>query len=326
MEISVRQINIKPKYIRTLLANGILLVSHLNGFNTKSLALKTKLPTDECEEILSAIKPKRPSYVMRASELILKPFDKISTTLEDLDASLGGGIRCGQLTEISGEAGAGKSNLVAQMGVVVMSPTVAGGLSGSVLMIHTEGEGKLILTIKRYKTLARSTLGDDEIIRKNLHVMNCSSEFSLHEMVNRLNETLDKTPDVKLIIVDSITCAFIQTDGDLDYRFYMKRSHRLTKIIKILTQIAWNRRIAIVTTNHVSFNAKLGETRPAMGRLWSHMCHTKIFIERKDLGYTVNRFAYVTKGAINTPTIAPYRISDRILNERMLTSHLTLEQ
>lgn len=314
MEISVRQIDIKPKYIRTLLLNGIVLVSHLTAFNTERLVMRTKLQRDECEEILAAIKPKRPSYVMKASELMLNPFEKISTTLEDLDICLGGGIRCGQLTEISGEAGAGKSNLAAQMGTLVMLPVKDRGLDGSVLMIHTEGEGKLMLTIKRYKTLAKASYGDEELIGKKLHVMNCSTEFELLEMVNRLNETLDSMSNVKLIIIDSITCAFIQIDGNLDYRFYTKRSLRLTKIVKTLAQLAWTRRIAIVATNHVSFNPRLGETRPAMGKIWSHLCQTKIYLERKDMGYNVNRCAYVTKGALNAPTIALYRISDRIQN------------
>lgn len=312
MEISVRQTSIRPKHIRTLLVNGIVLVSHLNAFNIERLVRKTRLSRDECEEILAAVKPKRPSYVMKASELLLRPFEKISTTIDDLDAALGGGIRCGQLTEISGEAGAGKSNLAAQMGTLVMLPVRDGGLDGSVLMIHTEGEGKLLLTIKRYKTLALSSFGDEEIIRKKLHVMNCSNEFELLEMVNRLNDTLDKTANVKLIIIDSITCAFIQTEGVLDYTFYTKRSLRLTKIVKILARIAWDRRIAIVATNHVAFNMKLKETRPALGKLWSHLCQTKIFIERWNTANDIERYVRVTKGAINTPTNALYRISDRI--------------
>lgn len=315
MEISVRQINIKPKHIRTLLACGIVLVSHLNVFNRDSLVLKTRLTRDECEEILAAIKPKRPHYIMRASEFMIKPFDKISTSLELLDQALGGGIRCGQITEISGEAGAGKSNLVAQIGMIVMSPAKENGMDSSVLMIHTEGEGKLKLAIKRFKTLAQSHLDSEEVIRSHLHVMNCSNEFELIEMVNRLDETLDKIPNVKLIVIDSITCAFIQTEGDLDFRFYTKRSCRLTKLVKKLTQLAWDRKIALITTNHVSFNPKLGETRPAMGKIWSHMCQTKIYLERKDNGYGgVNRYAYVTKGAINVPSIAQLRISDRMQN------------
>lgn len=314
MEISVRQINIKPKFIRTLLVNGIVLVSHLNAFNAEKLAQKTRLTLDECSEILSAIKPKRPHFLMKASELMIRPFDKISTLIEGLDSALGGGIRCGQITEISGEAGAGKSNLATQIGMLVMLPKNDNGFDGNVLLIHTEGEGKLKLAVKRYSNLAAAA-NNEELIRNKLHVINCGNEFELVEIINRLAETLDKTPTVKLVIIDSMTCAFIQTDQEnLDREFYDKRSRRLTRIIKTLAQFAWDRRLAIIVTNHVSFNSKLGETRPAMGKLWSHMCQTKIYLERKETGYEVARYAYVTKGAINTPSIAQFRISDRIQN------------
>ena len=309
----MRQISIKPKFIRTLIMNGIVLVSHLNAFDVTLLAHKTRLSRDECEEILAAIKPKRPHYIMKASELLIRPFEKISTLIEGLDSALGGGIRCGQITEISGEAGAGKSNLAAQMGILVMLPKEDNGLDGNVLLIHTEGEGKLKLTVKRYSTLATSEK-KEELISEKLHVMNCGNEFELVEIVNRLSDTLVKMPAVKLIIIDSITCAFIQIDGKISYEFYEKRSQRLTKLVKTLAQLAWDRRLAVVVTNHVSFNMKLGETRPAMGKAWSHMCQTKIYLERKETGHEVARYAYVTKGAINTPSIARFRISDRIQN------------
>ena len=317
MEISVRQINIKPKYIRTLLTHSIVLVSHLNALDANKLAQRTKLKTSECEEILAAIKPKRPHYVMKASEFMVRPFDKISTLIKGLDDALGGGIRCGQITEVSGEAGAGKSNLAAEIATLVMMPKSKNGLDGHVLFIHTEGEGKLKLTIKRFNTLANSlSFSDDESsdqLRKKLHVVNCSSDFELLEIANRLSDTLDKIPTVKLIIIDSITCAFIQEDQrELNFEFYTKRSLKLTKLIKTLSQLAWNRRLAILVTNHVSFNTKLGELKPAMGKLWSHMCQTKIYLERQQTSYELARYAYVTKGAINTPEIAQFRISDRM--------------
>lgn len=314
MEVSVRQINIKPKYVRTLLAKNIVLASHLNVFNSKTLALRTNLTHDECDEILAATKPKRPHHTIQASEFMINPFDNISTTLEALDDTLGGGIRCGQITEISGEAGAGKSNLVAHIGMKVMMPKDEGGADSSILIIHTEGEGKLTLTLKRYKSLAISMLGKDELSRTKLHVTNCSNEFELAEMVNRLPNDLKRIKDVKMVVIDSITCAFIQTEGDLDFNFYMKRNIKLTEIIKALLQIAWDRRIAIVITNHVSYNMKLGETRPAMGRLWSHLCQTKVYLERKNTIHGIVRYAHVTKGALTVPMIAQFRISDRIQN------------
>lgn len=315
MEISVRLTNIEPKHVKILISNGIVLVSHLNAFTSTKLAKKTRLSLDECEQILSAIKPKRPHYIMKASELMIsKPFDKLSTSIEYLDVSLGGGIRCGQITEISGEAGVGKSNLAAQIATLVMLPKKDNGFDGSVLLVHTEGEGKLKLTVKRYSILARAA-DYDQLTKKKLHVVECTNEFQLLEIVNRLRNIIEERPSVKLIIIDSITCAFLGTDKEkLDHIFYNKRSRRLTSIVKKLAHLAWDKRIAVIVTNHVTYNPGLGETKPCMGKLWSHMCQTKIYLERRGTRYDVARFAHVTKGAINTPSIAQFRISDKIQN------------
>jgi len=313
MEISVRQTSIRPAYIKTLLSNGILLVSHLTTFDTARLAQRTRLTLDECEQILAAIKPKRPHYVLKASELMIRPFERISTSIEGLDEVLGGGVQCGQITEISGEAGAGKSNLCAQIGILVMLAKSDKGLDGDVLLIHTEGEGKLKLAIKRFNTLAAS-IGKENLINERLHVINSCNEFKLAEIINRLPEILSQKPTVKLIIIDSITCAFISTDENPNFGFYAKRSLRLTKIVKMLTQIAWDQRIAIIATNHVSYNFKFGENRPAMGKLWSHMCQTKIYLERNNASYDIVRFAHVTKGALNTPVVTKFRITNDLFD------------
>lgn len=94
MEISVRQTSIRPGHICRLLSHGIVLVSHLSTFDTQTLKQRTKLSLDECEQILTAIKPKRPHYVMRASELMVKPFEKITTLVKDLDYVMGARICC----------------------------------------------------------------------------------------------------------------------------------------------------------------------------------------------------------------------------------------
>lgn len=312
MEISVRQISIKPQYIRALLVNGIVLVSHLNTLDKKRLASKTKLTEDECAEILTAIKPRRRHHLMKASELMITPFQKIPTPMDNLNYILDGGIHCGQLIEISGEAGVGKSNLCAEIGVLVMSPTEVKGFGGDVLLIHSEGEGKLKLCIKRFKALAGST-NQEELLSNKLHVMSCSNEFQLAEIANRLPDIMDSKPTVKLIIVDSMTCAFISSDAAPDFEFYARRSLRLTKIVKTLADVAWNRRVAVLITNHVSYDPKCGHNRPALGKYWSHMCQTKIYLERR--GY--RRFAYVVKGAVKEPSPVEFTISACLASDRI---------
>lgn len=309
MEISVRQTNLKPSSIKTLLATGIVLISHLNTFDVARLAQKTRLPIDECEDILAATKPKRPHYVSKVSQLILKPFERISTLINDLDDVLNGGIRCGHLTEVSGQAGSGKSNLCAEIGTLVMLPEESGGKNGHVLLIHTEGVGKLKLEIKRFNALAAS-VGHEALVKDRLRVINCASEFELVEIVNRLPEILEEQTSVKLIIIDSITCAFISIDQDPDFKFYAKRGLSLTRIVKILAQVAWDRRVAIIATNHVSYDPKLGETKPALGKAWSHMCHTKIYLDRTQ----ASRYAQVTKGATKFARKVPFQITNSLFD------------
>lgn len=313
MEISVRQTNLQPNLIKILLSNGIVLVSHLNTFDVLRLSKKTRLSQADCEKILAATKPKRPHYIIKLSELMLKPFERLSTLIGELDRILEGGIRCGHITEISGEAGSGKSNLCAEIGTLVMLPNRIGGRDGQVLLIHTEGEGKLKLEIKRFNTLSTSVDGDNHITDR-LRVMNCANEFELAEIINRLSDILDEQPAVKLIIIDSITCAFISIDRDPDFEFYAKRSLRLTQIVKTLTKLAWERRVAVIATNHVSYNPKFGQNMPALGKIWSHLCQTKISLEKRQTINGVKRFAHVTKGAMRSPEPVPFEITNNLFD------------
>lgn len=306
MEISVRQTSIRPKHIKKLIQNGILLVSHLNTFNKARLALKTHLSQDECEQILAVVKPKRPHYIVQLSELMIKPFDRISTTIKGLDDILGGGIRCGHLTEISGEAGAGKSNLCTQVSIDAIVAQKEDGKNSEVLLIFTEGGGKLQLAMKRFRTLASSIEKEDFVISR-LHVQKCRNEFELEEIVNRLPELIEEKPTVKLVIIDSITCAFIVADEKPDFDFYLRRSLRLTRIAKCLARVAWDRRLAVLATNHVSYNFKEGQNRPALGKVWSHLCQSKIYLERVNTA----RFAHVTKGALNAPEPVRFVVTNR---------------
>lgn len=304
----MRQIDLKWHHSKRLIKYGIILVKHLLNLDPKALAQKTKLSLEECEEILAAVKPRRPPYVIKASELMVRPFETVSTLVDELDMQLGGGIKTGRLIEISGEAAAGKSNLSTQIGLLVMFPD-GKGLDSEVIYLHTEGDGKLKLAIKRFQKLAKS-LDHGDLIEKKLHVKSISYEFELDAIIDRLPQSLKDKPKVKLIIIDSITNAFVSPDEVADFKHYCKRTLRLVSLVKKLYQIAWDNRVAIIITNHVAYNPKFGENRPAMGRIWSHMCQTKIYLERNVDRNT--RTARVIKGAQNSPSVIEWTIQESL--------------
>ncbi|KAJ6843199.1 DNA repair protein RAD51-like protein 3 [Iris pallida] len=63
----------------------------------------------------------------------------ITTGCEDLDAILGGGIHCKEVTEIGGVPGIGKTQLGIQLAINVQIPVNYGGLGGKAIYIDTEG-------------------------------------------------------------------------------------------------------------------------------------------------------------------------------------------
>ena len=63
----------------------------------------------------------------------------VSTGCESLDDILNGGCMIGSLLEISGVAGAGKTQLMLQLLLQVQLPKKLGGLDGACCYVDTEG-------------------------------------------------------------------------------------------------------------------------------------------------------------------------------------------
>ena len=67
-----------------------------------------------------------------------KEIRKLKTLVPELDDLLGGGLETQAITELYGEFGSGKSQIVHQMAVNVQLPEEDGGLGGSAIYIDTE--------------------------------------------------------------------------------------------------------------------------------------------------------------------------------------------
>uniref|UniRef100_A0AAV1TVF1 RecA family profile 1 domain-containing protein n=1 Tax=Peronospora matthiolae TaxID=2874970 RepID=A0AAV1TVF1_9STRA len=74
----------------------------------------------------------------------------LSSGCDSIDALLDGGFRSGLLTEVCGEAGAGKTQVGLQLLLQCRLPRSLGGLQGTACYICTEG----VISIKRLHELA----------------------------------------------------------------------------------------------------------------------------------------------------------------------------
>lgn len=60
--------------------------------------------------------------------------DCLSTGCKILDKLLGGGIRCGGITELAGESSCGKTQICMQMSLMVQYPSLFGGLEAGEIL------------------------------------------------------------------------------------------------------------------------------------------------------------------------------------------------
>jgi len=189
----------------------------------------------------------------------------IKTGLKELDKFLGGGIKDGLITSISGQSATGKTQLIFQ------------------ICVNALHNGKEILF--------QDTIGEfrPERLVEMMQLQKINSSLLDKIKVNRITNTaqqiqgLSKTPleRYSLIIIDSVT--------DLFSFEYSKKEQSLEKHISFmkymhsLSSIAINRKIPIIVTNIVRTIDK--REKENLEESISMYTHTKIKLSKGDNGY-----------------------------------------
>ncbi|XP_073521561.1 DNA repair protein RAD51 homolog 4 [Phyllobates terribilis] len=207
---------------------------------------------------------------LKASKAILPTGNK------KLDLLLDSGLYTGEVTEIAGAPGSGKTQLCQSIAV-----NVATSLQQRVCYIDTTGglTGTRLLQLIQGKTQHEdeqvASLERIQVIRifdayKLLDVLQ-DVRHSFSQQLLRSGETL------RLVVVDS-ACAVIypllggkQTEG-MAVMMY---------IAKELQTLAHDFSLAVLVTNHITKDGSAG-FRPALGRSWSFVPSTRIQIHRDE--------------------------------------------
>eukprot|EP01138_Halocafeteria_seosinensis_P016086 gb/GECG01016415.1/.p1 GENE.gb/GECG01016415.1/~~gb/GECG01016415.1/.p1 ORF type:complete len:430 (+),score=65.40 gb/GECG01016415.1/:1-1290(+) len=211
----------------------------------------------------------------------------VSTGCPVLDATIGGGFRRGTLTELSGEASAGKTQLVLQTALSATTPIKYGGQGGTALILYTEGRfpvkrmrqitGALVQAMNADRNESSGNAMSHEIdewIDKCL-IEECSDMDGFYSTLleKKLPYWLERNPDVNIIFIDSIAALL---SGEFEHSIKeaaMKTDYLFTVAAK-LKRLAHQYNTAIVTTNHVvatGFNKEdaSSQRQPALKNDWS---------------------------------------------------------
>ncbi|KAJ4461044.1 putative DNA repair protein XRCC3 [Paratrimastix pyriformis] len=187
-----------------------------------------------------------------ALELLRSPdfSARLSTGDSILDGALGGGFDVHTITDLAGEAGAGKSQLCLQLACMVQLPRHLGGLGGHACLLSTEGSfsSKRLRQIaealqRRYPEDLKGNLCD------NVYVQTIkTAEELLLSLQTALPAILEEKP-IRLVVIDSIAAVL---RADFDRSQLVQRSDLMFQIASILKRLASKYHLVVVCVNQVT--------------------------------------------------------------------------
>jgi hypothetical protein len=272
-------------------------------YSLEELKTRTKLPIPTLISIQQHLSRK---YLL--TETIISDSDsKLSTGDKGIDLLLNGGLIKGQITEIYGESGTGKSTFAMQLCYQSLLPIQLGGLGGGSLIISTSKYP----SIKKLEDLFYSF----------------SSKYGVDDSVDSMHEWMDQiyiaevrdfdtilhlmkyhfpqfmlNKGLKLLIVDSIAGNFRGTDDGIAYEI-TTRSGFIFNVCQMAHDLCSRHQIVGVFVNEVSANfhhkvyvgsstqgklfssAFTGDSYdvlPALGNSLANCINSRIYLERKN--------------------------------------------
>jgi DNA repair protein RadA len=206
-----------------------------------------------------------------------KTLHKLTTSSQNLDDLLMGGIEPGAVTEIFGEYRTGKTQLAHQLCVNVQSSYEEGGLEGGALYIDTEGTF-------RPERIIQMALGKDLDYNKILKNITIGRAYNSDHQILLAKEApkIIDEKNIKLIIVDSLIGHFRSEyigRGTLANRQQTINSH----IHDLLRLTETYEELAVVFTNQVSAKPDVFYGNPLThtgGHVVAHGATIRIFLRK----------------------------------------------
>ncbi|CAK6977485.1 DNA repair protein RAD51 homolog 4 [Scomber scombrus] len=265
--------------VRDLRAADIKTVEDLVASDTEALAQKCSVSYKALFAIRRVLLAQHTAFPVSGADLyeeLLSSTAIISTGNPSLDKLLDSGLYTGEITELSGGPGSGKSQVCfgvaahisyqLKQGVIYIDTT--GGLTASRLlqMLQTETSNKE----EQMEALQR------------IRIFRLFDVFSLLECLyslqgSGLQQASVGGGSVKAVIVDSVSAVISPLLGGK----YNEGMSLMIQVARVLKTMAKDFNVATLVTNHVTRGGS-GEVQPGLGVSWSHIPRTRILLERME--------------------------------------------
>ncbi|XP_071362616.1 DNA repair protein RAD51 homolog 4 isoform X2 [Trachinotus anak] len=200
-----------------------------------------------------------------------------------LDKLLDSGLYTGEITELSGGPGSGKSQVC--FGVAVQ---ISYRLKQSVIYIDTTGGLTASRLLQMLQAETSNTEEQMEALQR-IHIFRLFDIFSVLDCLYGLcSDGLQQASvgggSAKAVIVDSVSAVISPLLGG-------KQNEGMSLMIQVagvLKTLAKDFNAAVLVTNHVT-RSRSGEVQPGLGVSWSHIPRTRVLLERVERAEVVSR-------------------------------------
>jgi len=222
----------------------------------------------------------------------------ITTGSSELNRIFGGGFSTGKLTEVFGPFKSGKTNLAHTLAVTVQLPKNKGGLGGATAYIDSENT----FSQEKIKRIAkRFGLDPKKVLSQIFHARIYSSDHQ-EQMIGKA-ETLCKTRNVRLIVVDSLM-ALMRAEY-IGIGMLARRQAVLNNMIHALSRVAETYNCAVLLTNQVATKmmGMFSSDDAIGGNIVGHGCHFRVMFKTK--GFSSNNSLKRRAIIVDAPDLPP---------------------
>ncbi|NXL48695.1 RA51D protein, partial [Podilymbus podiceps] len=290
--------------IQLLRANGIRTVVDFVSSDLEEVAQKCSLSYKALVAVRRVLLAQFSAFPANGADLYeeLKSSTAILPTgSPSLDQLLDSGLYTGEVAELMGAPGSGKTQVC--LGIAA---SVSLGLKQHVLFLDSTGG----FTASRLYQMLQARAEDKEEQASSsgagpaaaLQRIQVVRVFDIYEMLSALQELRDRLSQqvvssmgpLKIVVIDSVSAVIYPLLGG-------KQSEGLAVMMQLareLKTLAREFSLAVVVTNQVTRDSSTGPLKPALGRSWSFVPSTRLLLESTEASWekaTTQRLASLVK-------------------------------
>ncbi|XP_068565304.1 DNA repair protein XRCC3 [Cebidichthys violaceus] len=288
------QLELNPRIIAAVRRAGLRSLPDVLSVSGPDLQRLTRLSSSDVQQLLTAAATAcRRHPPITALELHRRSASglRLCVGCPVLDQLLRGGLPVEGITELSGESGAGKTQLALQICLSVQYPTQYGGLDSGAVYICTEDSFPIrrLQQLIRNQSFLRSDVPPSLIsslqFSDHVYVEHAADLDSLQVCLSRRIPLLLARGLVRLLVVDSLAALFRSEFQAADW---LERTKQLLTFSSTLRHLSLEFTTPVLCINQVtdvfssddSLSQSSSSVSPALGLVWANQVMVRLMMRR----------------------------------------------